>query len=273
MRASQTARLDALGRIQTFLDQHADVVGTINKSTSRTTLDQAVQALRQTAANQAAAEQEMTARTKLKDTLREELRLHHIQPIVAIAKKKFAKTDLIADFKLPAKNTGDSALIAAGTMMADKAAQYSPTFIDQQLPADFIAQLRAAVDALQQAVNARAFTQSQLTTATQTVLNELAIAHTDVQVLNALVVKQLKGNTDLLAGWKQTKRVKAKTSVSGVAVVPSTPLPVTTPAPVATPVAPATPVVTPVAKPAVVMPVVATVPSTAPAEVPVTKAA
>ena len=42
MRASQAARLDALGRIQTFLDQHTDVVGTINKSTSRTTLDHAV---------------------------------------------------------------------------------------------------------------------------------------------------------------------------------------------------------------------------------------
>ena len=237
-----------------FLDQHTDVVGTINKSTSRTTLDQAVQALRQTAANQAAAEQEMTARTKLKDTLREELRLHHIQPIVAIAKKKFAKTDLIADFKLPPKNTSDAALLAAGTAMADHSAQYSQTFIEQQLPADFIAQLRTVVEALQQAVKARAFTQGQLTTATKAVLNELAIAHTDVQVLNALVVKQLKGSTDLLAGWKQMKRVKAKTSVSGLpaaspAPVPVvTPAPVTTPAPVVIPVTPTVPATVPVVK-------------------------
>jgi hypothetical protein len=170
MRFSQAARLEALQRIQAFLDQHADVLGTTNRSTSRTTLDQAVTALDQFAADQNAAEQELTARMKLKHTLRDELRLQHLQPIAAIAKKKFAHTPLITDFRLPTKSTNDAPLVAAAIAMTDKAAQYSQTFIDQQLPADFIAQLRASVEALRQAIVGRGLLQSQLTTATQGVI-------------------------------------------------------------------------------------------------------
>jgi hypothetical protein len=258
MKGSQQARLTTLQRIQGFLDANADALGTVNKSTSRVALDQAVTALEQAGAKQGQAQTAATSRTKLKDALRQELRLQHMQPIAAIAKKKLGTTPLIVDLRLPRANLKDAALIMAGTAMANAAGQYTQTFLDQQLPKDFIAQLQASVTALQQAVVARDLELAQVKQATQGVVDELAIATTDVHVLNALVVKQLKGRTDLLAAWRQTKRVKAKPGVPTGTTKP----PAIGPAPVPTP-----PVTPPVATPPATTP--ATVPPVAVAPVPV----
>jgi len=255
MKGSQQARLTTLQRIQGFLDANADALGTVNQSTSRVALDQAVTALEQAGAKQGQAQTAATSRTKLKDALRQELRLQHMQPIAAIAKKKLGTTPLIVDMRLPRANISDAGLVTAGTAMANAAGQYTQTFLDQQLPKDFIAQLQASVAALQQAVVARDLEVAQVKQATQGVVDELVIATTDVHVLNALVVKQLKGRTDLLAAWRQTKRVKAKPGVpTGTTKPPAigpAPVPPVTP-PVATPpVAPVAPAPIPVAVPAV----------------------
>jgi hypothetical protein len=260
MKGSQQARLTTLHRIQGFLDAHADALGPVNQSTSRGALDQAVTTLEQAAATQGQAQTAATSRTKWKDALRQELRLQHMQPIAAIAKKKLGTTPLIVDLRLPRANIKDAALVTAGTAMANAAGQYTQTFLDQQLPKDFIAQLQASVAALQQAIVARDLEVAQVKQATQGVVDELVLATTDVHVLNALVVKQLKGRTDLLAAWRQTKRVKAKPGVpTGTTKPPAVPpapapTPPTTPPavtpPVAPPVAPA-PAPVPVAAPAV----------------------
>jgi hypothetical protein len=224
MKSRQEARLTALQRIQGFLDANADALGTVNKATSRGALDQAVTALEQAAAKQGEAQTTATSRTKLKDALREELRLQHMQPIAAIATKKLTTTPLIVDLRLPVRRISDAGLIAAGTAMANAAGQYTQTFLDQQLPKEFIAELQASVAALQQAVVARDLEVAQVRQATQGVVDKLTIASTDVHILNALVVKQLKGKTDLLAAWRQTKRVKAKPGVpTGTTRTPAAP--------------------------------------------------
>ena len=93
--------------------------------------------------------------------------------------------------------------------MVKAALQYTQVFLDQQMPADFIAELETSVQALADIVAARAVTQGLLTKATDGVRNQLSITFTDVRVLNALVVKALKAQPDLLAMWRQMKRVKA----------------------------------------------------------------
>jgi hypothetical protein len=238
MQKAQEARLNSLRRIQTFLDANASALGTVSKSTSRTDLDAAVTKLEADTSRQAQAGVDATSRTKIKDVAREDLRVNHMQPIAAIARKKLNTVPAIQDLKLPPKNTSDAALLARGPAMADAAAPYTQVFIDQQLPADFIAELRASVEAVKQAVAARETAQLALNAATKAVKDQLAITHTDVKVLNALVVKQLKGRTDLLNAWKSAKRVKAKPGVPTGSTKP----PATTPAPTApAPAPPATP--------------------------------
>ena len=209
MKKSQRARLDSLSRIQQFLDTNDAVLGTINKATSRTDLDAAVTQLQVFAADQSLQETELTGRTKFKKDARDNLRLLHMQPIAAIARKKFGNTQVIQDLKLPSKSASDTTLLAEGAAMVKAASQYTQVFLDQQMPADFIAELETSVQALADIVAARAVTQGLLTKATIGVRNQLSITFTDVRVLNALVVKALKTQPDLLAMWRQMKRVKA----------------------------------------------------------------
>jgi hypothetical protein len=266
MTKSQNARINALQRIQKFLDANAAALGTVSKSTSRTDLDTAVAALVSFGAQQEQAQTEATSRTKDVHNAREDLRLNHMQPIAAIARKKLGSTPTIQDMKLPAKSTSDAALVQKGIAMANAAGQYSQVFLDQSLPADFIAQLQAAVTAVQQAVVDQANAKLQLNAGTKGVKAQLGITHTDVKVLNALVVKQLKGRKDLLGAWTNAKRVYAKT---GVATGSSTPVGIVgtpIPAPVATPVA--TPAATPA--PASPISVSVTVPVSVPGPAPTT---
>ena len=261
MTKSQAARLTALHRMQTFMDSNAAALGTISKSTSRTDLDTAVTGLEQYAAQQARAETAAASLTMAKGDLREELRLGHMQPIAAIARKKLGATAAMQVLALPHKNSSDVALIAAGTGMAEACAQYEAVFVAQQMPADFIAQLTAAVKAVQDAVNAQAQARLDVNEATKGVKAQLTITHTDVKVINGLVVKQLKGtDAGLLGAWTNAKRVYAKPGVAtGTTTEPDVappPVPVPTVVPVTTPAAPA-----PVSAPTIPVPVVTPVPT------------
>ena len=156
MNKSQMARLTALQRIQVFMGANAAALGSVSKSTSATDLDTAVTALVQYVAQQALAEKLAISSKLVKDAARDDLRVNHMQPVAAIAKKKLSTTADIQALSLPHKNTADILLIGEGTAMANAAALYTQVFLDQQLPADFIAQLQAAVQAVRNAVDAQA---------------------------------------------------------------------------------------------------------------------
>jgi hypothetical protein len=264
--------------MQTYLDTNAADLGTISKSTSRTDLDTAVTGLEQFAAQQARAETAAVSFTKAKADARTELRIGHMQPIAAIARKKLGSTPAMQVLALPHKSTSDVGLIAAGTGMAEACAQYQQVFLDQQMPADFIAQLTAAVKAVQDAVNSQAQARLDVNEATKGVKAQLTITHTDVKVINGLVVKQLKGQPGLLGAWTNAKRVYAKPGVAtGTTTTPAVtpaPVPVPVPSPVPTVVPVPTPAPTPVAAP-VATPAPGPVSAAAPAalEVPIAKTA
>jgi hypothetical protein len=226
--------------------------------------------LTQYGAQQDLADAAATSQTKAKNAAREDLRLGHMQPIAMIAGKKLGNTPNIQDLALPRKSTSDEALVAKGFAMVKAASQYTQTFLDQQMPADFIAQLQAAIQAVLTALATGAEAKRQLVAATKGVTDQLAITHTDVKVLNALVIKQLKGRTDLLAAWKNTKRVRAKLGVATGSTTPPavTPAPTPAPTPAATPTSTAAPIPAPAPTP-----VSAPTNIPAPASAPITPAA
>jgi hypothetical protein len=228
MKVSQQSRLDALHRVQAFLNENAIALANVNKSTSRTALDDVLTELEARASTQGAADLRAASATQLKQELRDDLRLHHMQPIAAIARATLAHTPYISKLRLPAKNVNDSTLVQAGNTMVEVAAQYSDVFISEQLPADFIAQLRLSVEAVRNAAVARDGFQVAVTQATRGVDDAMVRASNVIKVLNSLVVKQLKGQGDLLAGWRRAKHAKAKPGVpqgSGASATPPAPAP------------------------------------------------
>lgn len=222
MNRGQQARLTSLQRVQVYLDENAASLGAVSRSTSRTDLDTAVTALQGYVAQQAHAEQEAQSRRVEKEQAREDLRINHLQPIAAIARKKLTGTPAMQAFGLPHKNTSDINLIAMGKAMAQAAVQYEQVFVDQQLPADFLAQLTASVQAVQDAVNAQSAAKLRVNDATKSVKSQLSITTTDVKVLHGLVTKQLKDKPGLLGAWKNAKRVHV---VGVVSTAPATDAP------------------------------------------------
>ena len=242
----QKAELDALHRMQVFVHQNGDALGTVMQAPSRTGLDDAVTALETQAGSQSAALVYATSQTTQKFSAREDLRLHHMNPIAAIARISLAGTPQIIDLRTPRKNIDDVRLVAAANGMAEAAALYTQVFIDHKLPADFIAQLEAATAALQATIATRNKALQQVKAATQTVADQTTTARNVVRVLSALVVKQLKGRTDLLAAWHMAKQINAKPGVPRGKKKPvptPTPVPAPTPAPTPTPTPTPSPVV------------------------------
>lgn len=213
MRFRERSRLTALRRTQSFLNQQTTALGDVNRSLSREALDDVVAELESRDAAQGSAAIQAESLTKLKHERRNDLRRHHMRPIAVIARSTLAHTPLITKLRVPVNMASDSSLIAAGHGMADAAERYREAFAREQLPADFIDQLRAAADAVREAAVRRDQFQVEATQATQGVADALWRASNVVKVLDALVVKQLKGRADLLAGWRRAKRVRAKPGV------------------------------------------------------------
>ena len=229
MTGKQKAELDALHRMQVFVHQNSDALGTVMQAPSRTGLDDAVTALETQAGSQSAALVYATSQTTQKFSAREDLRLHHMNPIAAIARISLAGTPQIVHLRTPHKSIDDVRLVAAANGMAEAAALYTQVFIDQ---------LKAASAAVQTTVATRNKALQQVKTATQGVKDDTTNARNVVRVLSALVVKQLKGRTDLLAAWQMAKQINAKPGVPRGKKKPvptATPVPVPTPAPTPTP--------------------------------------
>jgi hypothetical protein len=257
MKKSQQARLDALHRMQDFTNTNNDALGNVNKSTTRGSLDQVLTGLQAAADQQKSAETQAASATAEKNILREDLRINHMQPIAAIARAALAHMPLITKLRLPSSRVTDSELVTAGNAMADAAGQYSAVFIAEQLPADFIAQLRASVQAVRDAAVQRDGFVRLVAESTQAVADWLVRAANVAKVLNSLVVKALKGKTDLLAGWRQAKHPKAKPGVPQGSTATPAPAPLPVPVSALPPIAPV-----PVAQAAVTTTVAAPAPTT-----------
>ena len=217
MQYSQRARLRALLRIQWFMNHNAQEIGTVNQSRVRRVLDAVVAALEAYAKELHLSAMEAASKTEIKTLLRTELRVLHMHQITVIAQSRLdgvADTPLMSKFRYPDRRVDDEGLVAAGQSMADAAELYEAVFLDEQLPSDFIGQLRAATEKVRLTTAERDGCRLRLRAATEGVVTELQRAKHVVRVLNTLLVRQLRGNVELLSAWSMAKRVRAKPGVA-----------------------------------------------------------
>ena len=210
MKQREMARLDALQRVQAFFSIDAPELARVRASASKAELDQTIAVLRGLAADQSAAVVESTSRTRLKDELRERLRQEYLRPIAAIRAENVYRTPELPEFRLPPKNLSDGEFVAMATAMGDAAERHPALLAREGLPADFVAQLRAALAALSSAMVGRSMAAVGRTGATVGIRVELSRARVLVNVLDALMQQQVRGRPELLEAWNDAKRVKAK---------------------------------------------------------------
>jgi hypothetical protein len=92
--------------------------------------------------------------------------------------------------------------------MAKAAEPFARVFITAGMPADFVAQLTAAADALVTAMSDRTHTLGMRRGATRGLEVTLSSGRKVVHMLDAFVRSALKDNPSLLANWNLVKRVR-----------------------------------------------------------------
>lgn len=243
MQLTQFKTLDAGRRVQGFLDRLFAALGYAVAAAVRARLDKAVAQL---AAYQ--LEQGMSRGTALGETssqaaLRQSIYDRFMSPICTIAKRLLPlvpEYDRLTITSLSLYNGRVGEFYTDANNLADASAKYEALLIDNGLPKDFIAQLRAAIGQLDASSGAREDHLVNKVKATAG-LGEMDKAVRDaIAILNAVLKPILKANPTIQAEWAASKRIKqtavtpnptgsAGTSDGSVASTPTAPATPATP--------------------------------------------
>lgn len=231
MQTRQGSMLQSLRNVEAFLEQHADVLANVIQTGARQKLADAITALATHVTDQTGNTLASRGATKTQYALRQVLVHDHMAAIARIASAELPPTPAIAPLRMPARSIGAEKLAAAAYGMAQAAEPHAAVFTAAGLPADFIARLTGAADAMLKAIGDRARNGSNRRAATKGLQARLSDGRKIVRVLDVFVRTALKNEPALLAGWLTAKRVRV--IAGGV--------PAGAPTPTPTPVTPTTP--------------------------------
>jgi hypothetical protein len=169
-------------------------------------------------------------------TLRRALLRDHMAPISRIARSDLPQTPEIEPLKMPRGRPTIERLSAAAFGMAKAATPFAGVFIAAGLPADFVARLDAAADALVVFLSDRAQSRGKRSGATKGLKSQLASGRKIVRILDAFVKSALKDDPALLANWNAVKRVRKFTGCAAATALTGTssavPIALTLPVPI-----------------------------------------
>jgi len=200
--------LESIRAVQNFLDKHADRLGDVNKTGVRQQLDKVVTDLSGHVTSQTAHTFGGLGATRKQRALRRALLKDHMRPIARIATADLPPTPEVQPLTMPSGKPSVALLIATARGMAAAAGRFATVFTDAGLPADFVAQLTAATDALEAARDQQTSTVSSRSGATDVLGATLQRGRRIVGVLDSLVAKALNDDPELMAGWRSAKRVR-----------------------------------------------------------------
>ena len=223
MKTRQGNTLASLRAARDFLDAHTAELPSTAASGARKKLDAAIADLATHVADQTGGTVTAQLGTKQVHALRVALLRTHMSPLSRIARVTFAGTQELTPLRTPRGTPSTERLVAAAHGMAQAAEPHAAVFISDGLPADFIARLNAAADALLQAKDVRKRVHGTTTAATTGLTTRLRDARQAISVLDGLVSVELAGRPGLLTDWKVSKRLPHARTSSATAAGTATP--------------------------------------------------
>jgi len=213
MNQTQQRTLDSCRRVQDFLDANADLVGPLKDSEGRKQLDDAVTALTEHIALQAATDLTMAGQISRQKSLATDLRVRHMLPLATFSRAKLRGVPDFAALVKSGVRLQPKVLVRAARAMATAAAPQADVLTRAGFPADTIAQLGAAATALETAITDRANAKVRRVGSTKGIREELVKGRDAVGMLHAVVSKQFAGDKTFLAAWSAAHRVALKAGV------------------------------------------------------------
>ena len=214
MQTRQGNMLQSLQTVQTFLEEHADKLGSVVNTGAKKKLAEAIADLAAHAVEQSGSNLASQGATKKQLVLRHALLHDHMEPISRIAKADLPLRPEIESLRMPKGKPSAQRLAAAARGMAQTAEVHAGVFVAAGLPQDFIARLNAATDALLVSLDERLQSRGKRSGATRGLTARLTAGRKIVHVLDSFVTTALRDDPALLANWKVVKRVRRTTSRS-----------------------------------------------------------
>ncbi len=211
-------------RVQEYLAANPLADAPVSLGRQLQELNEVVEQLTAAAADQEAGSRLTKAETQHQRELREQLWSRHMLVISRIAREVLGLQGMDKALKLPNKLKAHETVLAAADAMAEAASKQQELFIQHGLPADFVAQLRAATAALRTSLGTRDGTRRRKVTATAGMGVQLRRGKRAVRMLNAILAPHLALDPERLAAWNSIRRVQV-TPGGSAAVVDGAPLP------------------------------------------------
>jgi hypothetical protein len=184
--------------------------------------DEIVASLTEHSLNQVAGKRLRHAEGPRQQLLRRALREQHLSPISQIARATLADAPGIDKaLRMPPDNLSALKLVAEASAMRNAAVLYEAQFIEAGRPADFLTQLDAAAEAVRQSMLGKARNLGRQVGAGAGLERDIRRGRKVLDVLDTIVPATFLGDLNVLAKWRNAKRVRA---------LPTTAAPVTTPA-------------------------------------------
>jgi hypothetical protein len=232
MKQYQQYQVGSLRRARDYVQGHADVAGAVAESEALAQLDHALARLTTLGTEQGTANLQMAGQISRERVLVAELKHEHMLPISTFARARLRGVPDFAALTRSgyARETKD--VVQAARAMAEATVPHTAALIRGGFPADTIAQLTTATDAVSAAVAERANTKVNRTNTTKGIEEAILDGREAVGMLHAVISKQFARDAALLAGWHTARRVVAKPGVprgtAGTSVVSVAPASATT---------------------------------------------
>jgi hypothetical protein len=236
MQTVQGNMLQSLRAVEAFLDENAARLAGVVATGSRAKLSDAMVQLSTHASDQTGSHLASQGSTQKQRTLRTALLRDHMAPISRIARAELPQTPEIEPLRLLPGRPTTERLAAGAYGMAKAAAPFSPVFVAAGLPADFVAQLNSATDAMIIAISDRSQSRGKRRGATKGLKEKLSDGRKIVHILDAFVKSALKDDPALLANWNLVKRVQKSPGRPAGSTSTSTPTPTPAPTPAPAPI-------------------------------------
>lgn len=216
MLSTQVRTLDAGRRVQVFLDTQSAALGNAVPPSLRAKLDDAVAQLGGFEAEQATAQGIALGETANQAALRDALFQKFMVQIGRTAKLALRNKPEYPNLVVPAQAVRRLNFVATANQFAEAAAVHEAKLIEYGMPADFLAQLHAAIAQLVASADSRERSSSRAKAATAGGTAADKAVRATIGLIDGVVKPLFDDNKALLADWQASKRIRH---------LPVTPLP------------------------------------------------
>jgi hypothetical protein len=194
--------------VQQYLVENASAVGEANASDARRQLDTAIVAIDAAAAEQGTITREVRGEVHRRASLERLLVRKFMTPLSVFARAQLKGVPEYAALTPSTTSLERERLVQAAHAMANAADKHAAELAKAKFPVGFLAQLRAAADAVQSSFNAGGDKRVKKTGVTEKIAVAVREGRRAVGALDAVVRHVILGNEALEREWRSAKRVR-----------------------------------------------------------------